>query len=133
VTHIGPPGLAAHIQVGAASVRNTGDAPLELLFHEASHAASVEGSIRASIEDESRRQNLAAPPNLWHLLIMYTSGAMARRQLEKIGRPGYQPYVDRYEQLTPAERSAFERDWQPYLAGKVSFEEALHDLVRDAR
>jgi hypothetical protein len=30
-------------------------------------------------------------------------------------------------------RAAFERDWQPYLDGKISFEQALHDVVRDAR
>jgi hypothetical protein len=133
VTHAGPAGFAAHIQAGAASLRNTGDAPLELLFHEASHASSVEGSISAMIEDECRRQKLAVPPNLWHLMIMYTSGAIARRELAETGRPGYKPYVDRYDQLPPAERSAFERDWQPYLDGKVSFQQALHDLVRDAR
>jgi hypothetical protein len=36
-------------------------------------------------------------------------------------------------QLTPEEQTALERDWQPYLAGKTSFEQALHDLVHDAR
>ena len=133
VTHVGPAGFAAHIQAGAASLRNTGDAPLELLFHEASHASSVEGSIRAMIEDECRRQKLAVSPNLWHLMIMYTSGAIARRELAETGRTGYEPYVDRYDQLPPAERSAFERDWQPYLDGKAPFQQALHDLVRDAR
>jgi len=133
VTHVGPAGFAAHIQAGAASARNTGDAPLELLFHEASHASSVEGSIRAMIEDECRRQKLAVSPNLWHMMIMYTSGAIARRELVETGRPGYEPYVDRYDQLAPAERSAFERDWQPYLDGKAPVQQALHDLVRDAR
>ena len=133
VTHVGPAGFAAHVQAGAASLRNTGDAPLELLFHEASHASSVEGSIRAMIEDECRRQKLAVSPNLWHLMIMYTSGAIARRELAETGRPGYEPYVDRYDQLPPVERSAFERDWQPYLDGKAPFQQALHDLVRDAR
>jgi hypothetical protein len=133
VTHVGPIGFAAHIQAGAASPRNTGDAPLELLFHEASHAASVEGAIRAMIDDECRRQNLAVSPNLWHLMIMYTSGAVARRELANTGHPSYQPYIDRYDQLPPGERSAFERDWQPYLDRKAPFEQALHDLVRDAR
>jgi len=32
-----------------------------------------------------------------------------------------------------ADRAALGRDWQPYLEGKVPFEQALHDLVRDAR
>jgi hypothetical protein len=133
VTHVGPSGFAAHIQAGAASQRNTGDAPLELLFHEASHSPSVEEHITAMIEDECRRQMIAASPNLWHSMIMFTSGAVARRELANTGHPGYKPYVDRYDQLPPAERSAFERDWQPYLDGKAPFQQALHDLVRDAR
>jgi hypothetical protein len=133
VTHVGPAGFAAHIQAGAASLRNTGDAPLELLFHEASHGSSVEGSIRAMIEGECRRQKLDVPPDLWHLMIMDTSGAITRRELAETGRPGYTPYIDRYDQLPPAERSAFERHWQPYVDGRAPFQKALHDLVRDAR
>ena len=89
--------------------------------------------VKSMIEDECRRQKLAVSPNLWHPMIMYTSRAIARRELAETGRPGYRPYVDRYDQLPPVERSAFERDWQPYLDGKAPFQQALHDLVRDAR
>jgi hypothetical protein len=66
-------------------------------------------------------------------MIMYTSGAIARQELSKSGNREYVPYAYRYDQYTPVERSAFERDWQPYVDGKVPFEQALHDLVRDAR
>jgi hypothetical protein len=133
VTHGGPAGFAAHTQAGAASPRNTGDAPLELLFHEAAHAASVEGRIMAMINDESARQKLQPSPNLWHAMIMFTSGAVARRELAKAGGAEYVPYAYRYSQYTPAERSAFESDWQPYLDGRIPLEQALHDLVRDSR
>ena len=133
VTHGGPAGFAARIQAGAASPRNTGDAPLELIFHEASHTLSVGGRISAMIAEESARQKLTVPDELWHFMIMFTTGALARRELANTGRPGYASYDDRYHQIPPAERSAFERDWQPYLDGKAPFEQALHDLVRDAR
>jgi len=133
VTHDGPPGFAAHIQASAGSTRNTGDAPLELLFHEASHVPLVGGRIGTMINEECARQKLSVPPNLWHFMIMFTTGVVARRELADTGSPGYATYGDRYNQLPPAVRSAFERDWQPYLDGKISFEPALHDLVRDAR
>jgi hypothetical protein len=133
VTHDGPPGFAAHIQASAGSTRNTGDAPLELILHESSHTEAVAGRIMTMIEEESARQKLSVADRLWHSIIMYTTGAVARRELADTGRPGYVPYVYRYDQLSPAERSAFERDWQPYLDGRVPFEQALHDLVRDAR
>jgi hypothetical protein len=39
----------------------------------------------------------------------------------------------RYNQLPPTVLSAFERHWRPYLDGNASLEQALRDLVRDAR
>jgi hypothetical protein len=133
ITHGGPPGFAAHTQASAGSRRNTGDAPLELLLHEAAHAEPVEAHIQRMIEEECARQKLPAPENLWHALIMYTSGAVAREELAKSGGRDYIPYADRYHQYTSAEQSALERDWQPYVDGKASREQTLHDLVRDAR
>jgi hypothetical protein len=133
ITHYGPSGFAAHVQASAGSPRNTGDAPLELLFHEACHAAPVERRIKTMIQEESARQNVQAPDNLWHAMIMFTSGAIARKDLAKSGNGEYVPYAYRYNQYTPVERSAFERDWQPYLERKIPLEKALHDLVRDAR
>ncbi len=132
-THNGPPGFAAHTQASAGSRRNTGDAPLELLFHEACHAEGIEDRIRSMIEEESTRQNLKAPENLWHAMIIFTTGQIARQELAKSGDADYVPCAYKYNQLTPVERSAFERDWQPYPDGKISREQALHDLVRDAR
>lgn len=133
ITHAGPPGFAAHTQASTSSRRNTGDAPLELLLHEATHAARMETHIQSMIEQECARQKLAVPQNLWHAMIMYTSGAVARLELARSGNLDYVPYGYRYNQYTPAERSAFERDWQPWVDGKVSLQQALHDLVRDAR
>jgi hypothetical protein len=85
------------------------------------------------IEDECARQKLMVPPDLWHFMIMFTTGVITSRELANTGRPGYASYSDRYTQIPPVVRSAFERDWLPYLDGKVSLEQALHDLIRDAR
>jgi len=132
-THGGLAQFAAHIQASAGSVRNTGDAPLELLFHESTHAEGIEDRIQSMIAEESARQNAKAPENLWHEMIMFTTGEIARQELVRTGHPGYVPYAAKYNQLTPAERTAFERDWLPYLNGKTPRAAALHDLVRDAR
>jgi hypothetical protein len=106
---------------------------LELMFHEASHVAAIGGRITTMIEEECARQKLDVPRDLWHFMIMFTTGEVARRELERTGHPGYVPYHSRYNQLPPAVLSAFERHWLPYLDGKVPLERALHDLVRDAR
>jgi hypothetical protein len=133
VTHDGPAGFAAHIQPSTGSTRNTGDAPLELMFHEASHVPAVGGRITKMIEDECARQKLTVPPDQWHFMIMFTTGVITARELANTGSPGYASYGDRFNQIPPLVKSAFERDWLPHLDGKVSLERALHDLVRDAR
>jgi hypothetical protein len=132
VTHAGPAGFAAHIQASSGSPRNTGDAPLELIFHEASHTSAIGGRITRMIEEECARQKLMVPRELWHFTIMVTSGTFARRELAKAGST-YVSYVDRYDMIPPTERSAFERHWLPYLEGHASRDRALHNLVRDAR
>ena len=133
VTHEGPSGFAAHIQPSTGSTRNTDDAPLELMFHEASHVPAVGGRITKMIEDECARQKLTVPPDQWHFMIMFTTGVITARELANTGSPGYASYGDRFNQIPPLVKSAFERDWLPHLDGKVSLERALHDLVRDAR
>ena len=133
--HEPPPnaGFAAHVHASVGSPRNTGNAPLELIFHEATHAFGVGGRIRAMIQEECARQKLPVPPELWHFMIMFTTGELTRRQLERTGSPGYVPYIYRYNQLPPAVLAAFERHWLPYLEGKALFEQSLSSLVRDAR
>jgi hypothetical protein len=47
----------------------------------------------------------------------------------------YLPYAYRFDVYSKGmdkDRAALERDWQPWLDGQVSFEEALRNLVRDA-
>jgi hypothetical protein len=133
VTHDGLSGFAAHVQAGAASLRSTGDAPLELLFHEAAHIQSVGGRISAMIDEEAARQKLEPPRDLWHMVLSYTPGVLAKRELASTGHPGYLTYGERYPSMSEGTRGALERDWLPYLDGKTAFEQALHDLVREAR
>jgi hypothetical protein len=86
------------------------------------------------IADESRRQQRQTPRNLWHAVIFYTTGELVRRELGRVGDAHYMPYAYRfnvYEKGMLPDRAALERDWQPWLDGKVPFNEALRNLVRD--
>ena len=52
-----------------------------------------------------------------------------------IGDEHYMPYAYRFDVYSKGmekDRAALEQDWQPWLDGKVPFEEALRHLVRDA-
>jgi hypothetical protein len=54
----GPTGFAVHTQASAGSTCNTGNVPLRLLFHEATHIPQVGGRIAALINEETARQKL---------------------------------------------------------------------------
>ena len=131
ITHSGPTGFAAHSQAAAGSPCNTDIAPLRLLFHEATHMPQVAGRIGALINDETARQKLQPLPNLWHTLPLFTPSEIARHELGQTEKVDYVRYPFCKLQLTLAEKTALQRDWRPYLDGKTSFENALHDLVRD--
>jgi hypothetical protein len=131
----GPDGTAAHTIIEAASPEYQGDMAFEMLFHEASHASAIGGRIVAAINAEAARQHVTAPRDLWHTVIFYTAGELARRELGKSVDANYQPYAYRYGVYTRGWqplRDALERDWQPYLNGRSTFDEALTALVRDS-
>jgi hypothetical protein len=131
----GPDGTAAHTIVEAANPEYQGDMAFEMLFHEASHARAIGGRIIAAIDAEAARQHVTVPRDLWHTVIFYTTGELARRELGKSGEANYQPYAYRYGVYTRGWqplRDALERDWQPYLDGRRGFDDALTTLVRDS-
>ncbi|MFY9824350.1 MAG: hypothetical protein WAM82_23440 [Thermoanaerobaculia bacterium] len=127
----GPKGLAAHTVI--APTKN-GDLAVafETVFHEASHA--VDDQIMQFVDQEAARQKVKPNPNLWHGIIFYTVGELVKRELHKEKDQGYQPYAYRfgvYDRGWQPIRAGLEKDWQPYLDGKLDFPHALAKLVAD--
>jgi hypothetical protein len=131
-TTAGPPGTAGHAVIAPLKTADP-DAAVELAFHEASH--TVDSFLVKMIADEGARQRVEPPPDLWHVLLFYTTGEIVKRELGKQNDPDYQPYAYRHGLYTTAGwrkiREALEQHWQPYLDGKATLEAALHGLVRD--
>jgi hypothetical protein len=115
---------------GEAAEGNIG---LESIVHEASR--TMDASIMRAVNAEGAAQNVRAPRNLWHALMFYTTGELVRRELGKTGDAHYLPYAYRFD-VDPKgmdkDRAALERAWQPFLDGKVTYEEGLRNLVRAA-
>jgi hypothetical protein len=131
----GPPGTAAHTTIEAANPEYQGDMALEMLFHEASHTEAMAGRVRAEIARVAADEHVETQPDLWHAVIFYTTGELARRVLGKTNDPTYLPAGDRYhvyDRRWKTARAALGKDWQPYLDGRVDYETALRALVRDA-
>jgi hypothetical protein len=133
-TDAGPSGFAGHSTIASSNEDTQRDMGVEIVFHEASH--TVDAAIMKAVSDEAGRQGVRATRNLWHAIIFYTAGELVRRELGMVGDSHYMPYAYRYDVYSKGmdkERVALERDWQPWLDGRVTFEDALRALVRDAR
>jgi hypothetical protein len=132
------------VTIASADPRNQGPQALEVLFHEASHG--IAAPVEDAISRECKQRDKPIPRDLWHALIIYTtsdvlSPVFKNTAVEKgagdvpppkansvpyalediLSQRGWEQYhllLDLY--------------WQPYLDGKVSFEDAIAHLVSAA-
>ena len=128
-----------HLTISSSDSRNQGQAALEVLFHEASHALA--GAVRDAIVRECRQRGKPIPRDLWHALLFYTTGEIVKRALQRekaapqdavAGTDTYMPYAYRYGLYARGwsnYQRLLERYWQPYLDGKTDFETALARVV----
>lgn len=120
--------------ISTSDPANQGVAALEILFHETSH-----GMMDKVMEAmESAEANLNAHSSgaafqagsLWHAVLFYTAGELVAEQV-----PSYTPYADKnglWVRAWPSpDRSLIEQDWKPHLAGLVTLQQALTQLVSD--
>jgi len=117
-----------HITISSSNPAYAGDAALEMIFHEASHAL-IE-PIEKKLDTTAARRGRKAPENLWHALLFYTTGEIVKLRLG----PEYVPYATK-NGLWARGWSDFEttlrRNWQPYLDGNVDLDHALGAIIDD--
>jgi hypothetical protein len=123
-TNDAPAGFSGQIVISSGEA-NRGAIAFECLAHEASHV--VDAAIVRVLEEESRRQGVAPPSELWHALIFFTSGVIAERVLGAAGT-----YRADVEQGYPAYAAPLEQHWRAYLEERLAYGEALERLVHDA-
>jgi hypothetical protein len=132
------------VVIASGDPRNQGPEALEVLFHEASHGIAL--PVETAISRECRQRNKPIPRNLWHALIFYTTGEVLRPVMHEVtadksaGETGSPQKAKSYP-VPPALRERLSQRgwedylrmltvyWQPYLDGKVSFEDAIAHLV----
>ena len=131
------------VTIASTDPRNQGTAALEILFHEASHG--IAEPVEEAISRECKQRDKAIPRDLWHALIVYTTAEVLRPVMQEPGenaagdlpslpklKPDSVPYVLQ-ETLSQRGWEQFHLMlvlyWQPYLEGKVSFENAIAHLV----
>ncbi len=124
------------VTVSSADARNQGPEALEVLFHEASHG--IADSVQDAIFRECRQREKPIPRDLWHALLFYTTGELIRPLALDSGgstsgsASGYVPYAVReglYKRGWENYLRLLTEYWQPYLDGRVTFDDAIAHMV----
>jgi hypothetical protein len=132
------------VTIASTDPRNQGNDALEVLFHESSHGLAV--PVQNAITRECRQREKPIPRNLWHALIYYTTDEVLLPVLQDVS-------LEQSSSSTttpPARKNASVPDemredltqrgwedylfvltmyWQPYLDGKVKFDDAIAHMV----
>jgi hypothetical protein len=118
------------ITVSSRGKGNQGFSALEILFHESSHALIRQ--VRSALNEKFEAQKKPVARDLWHALLFYTTGEIIRRILAANNVKDYVPYAyanGLYARVWKQYQQALEREWQPYIEGKLDFDTALTRLV----
>jgi len=144
------------VTIASTDARNQGTAALEVLFHEASHGIAT--PVELAIARECRQRDKPIPRDLWHALIFYTTGEVIKPVMDtegdasddRVAQSGsegsnasqgsrgsapdgdYTPYAKReglYQRGWENYLQILTRYWQPYLEGRVTFDDAIAHMV----
>jgi hypothetical protein len=126
-----------HITVSSRDPRNLGTDPtagFDVLFYEASHG--VADSVNQAIEETCREEGKLIPRDLYHAMLFYTTGEIVERETSPATHgssgPDPQSYDSRSVLLTRGWSDyapVLQSYWQPYLDGRVSFLDAVQNMV----
>jgi len=135
------------VTISSVDPHNQDSNALSVLFEESSHGIAI--PVEDAIARECRQRDKPIPRDLWHALILFTTGEVLYPILH--GTPAEQPGSDSgpsdklkpvtvppeiWEKLKQRGWGEYNRlveiYWQPYLDGKVRFEDAIAHLVSAA-
>jgi hypothetical protein len=123
-----------HIEVSSVVAANGGDSALEVVFHEASHTlfGVGRGQLWNALQRAALENGVNQPQNFWHALLFFTTGRVVQERLAEQGVTGYEPYAYRarlFARAWPQFREPLEREWQPYVDGKVPMDQAARRVL----
>jgi hypothetical protein len=125
-TTIGPP---PHATIWSLDPNTTGWLAVEIVFHEISHALifPIREKLERALGERARDHN-----ELWHVVQFYVTGASLQQVLKARGID-YVPYMyatGLFDRAWSRYRRPVESNWQPYVDGTVTLDEAIAGTVK---
>jgi hypothetical protein len=125
-TTSGPP---PHATLLSRDPNCVGWTAVEMVFHEVSHALiqPIEARLDQALADRQREHGI-----LWHVVQFYIAGAVVRDILRTRGID-YTPYLystGLFDRAWPQYRQSVETNWQPYVDGKVTLDDAITGTIK---
>jgi hypothetical protein len=122
------------ITISSADSAGQGEASLETLFHEASHA--LIGNVQRQLSSDLLADGKTPTFAIVHVIIFYTAGVVTADALAKNGVHDFVPYAVKnglYERVPDWKhyREVCDNDWGLYLNGKTTFDDALRQVAKD--
>lgn len=122
----GPP---AHATISSSDGSNTGWSAVETVFHEYSHVLilPIQEKLERALGDRIKQHGI-----LWHVVQFYITGAVVREVLKARGIE-YTPLVysaGLFDRAWGRYRTPVETNWQPYVDGKVTLDEAIAGTLK---
>jgi hypothetical protein len=117
-----------HVTIASGDPDAEGWGGVDTVFHEVSHSLVLR--IQQMLEEAARAAG-KKPGSLWHALQFVMTGEVVREALAR-RKIDFVPYVYRIGLFTgswSSYRTPLEREWMPYIHGKISLQEAVKRLV----
>jgi hypothetical protein len=116
-----------HATISSGDPGNSGWAAVEIVFHEVSHTliAGIEKQLATALGDRLREHGI-----LWHVVQFYITGYVVRAVLAA-RKVEYTPVVEEiFGRAWGQYRGVVAQNWQPYVDGKVTLQQAIDGTVR---
>ena len=116
-----------HATISSGDPGNSGWAAVEIVFHEISHTliAGIEKQLEAALGDRLREHGI-----LWHVVQFYITGYVVRAVLAARNIE-YTPVVEEiFGRAWGRYRPVVSQNWQPYVDGKVTLQQAIDGTIR---
>ena len=117
-----------HITVSSGNPTQQQWSGVEILFHEASHGliAPIQERLDAAGKAAGKQTR-----DLWHVVLFWTAGELVREALaqRQINYDQYLYATGLFQRAWPQFQKPVETEWAPYVAGKISLDEAVKRLV----